>query len=419
MADKSRTWRQWWNKIGPGIITGASDDDPSGILTYLQVGVVMGVRGLWLALLTLPLMSAVQEMCARLGLITGQGLLSLIKRRYNPWLVKVVAVVAVAVIVFNIGADLLAIGVVVERLVGWPRELWIILTSAVIIIFTLKFSYRQLANFLKWLTLSLFFYVAVALSIHLNWSELFLHTIRPQLNFNITEIMLIAAVFGTTISPYLFFWQASEEVEEREESIIKRSLKRFTVTKQGLKNLRQDTILGMSLSNLIMWFIIASAATLASRYNLNSLETFDQAALVLEPLLGQQAYLAFATGIVGTGLLAIPVLAGSVGYILSETFGWQEGMAKPFHQARGFHLAIALAVLLGLFLAVLKFDPIKMLIYTAFAYAMITPPLIWFILRLSSDRVLTKGHVNGWLVKVLGYLALFVSLAIVLFYLYL
>ncbi|MFZ5391291.1 MAG: NRAMP family divalent metal transporter, partial [Patescibacteria group bacterium] len=206
MANNS--WRNWLKKIGPGLITGASDDDPSGILTYLQVGAVMGLRGLWLALLTLPLMSAIQEMCARLGLITGHGLLSLIKKKYKPWLVKLIAFVSIAVITFNIGADLLAIGVVTEHLTGWPREVWIALVAGLIIFFSFRFSYKKLSSVLKWLTLSLFFYVAVALSINLDWHQVIWHTLKPEFNWSTQEMMLIAAVFGTTISPYLFFWQA-------------------------------------------------------------------------------------------------------------------------------------------------------------------------------------------------------------------
>ncbi|MBI5465922.1 MAG: divalent metal cation transporter [Candidatus Kerfeldbacteria bacterium] len=397
-------------KLGPGLITGASDDDPSGILTYLQAGTVMGLKSLWTALFTLPLMYGIQEMCARIGLQTDHGLMRLIKQRYSKYVLYLVALVSTVVITVNIGADLSAMGVVIKDMVGGNRLMWLALFAAVIIFSTIKLSYHKLARVLKWLTLSLFCYVLTVFFIKIDWLEALRATFTISLDWSKENIMLIAAILGTTISPYLFFWQANEEAEERDETISNHHLKRFIVTKHELKMLKEDVFWGMLFSNLVTWFIIVGASRLSSLYGVSEITSFSQAALVLKPLLGPAAYFMFALGIIGTGLLAIPVLAGSVGYIIAEVFGWSEGMSKTFRQAEGFYIAIASATLLGVAINFLNIDPVQLLIYAAVLYTIITPPLIYFILRLANDKKLMGHHANSWASNALGTLTLVVMI---------
>ncbi len=398
-----RSLHVWGRSLGPGLITGASDDDPSGILTYLQAGAVLGFRSLWTVILTLPLMYGVQEMCGRIGYTTRKGLIRLIKERYARPVLYAITFISFLVIVMNIGADILAMGVVLEHLSGLNRLAWLPVLAIVIISSVVFFSYRRFARILKWTALSLLFYVLVALYIQLDWASALKATFTFSFTFSKEWALIVAAILGTTISPYLFFWQANEEIEEGEEQ--DRTGSRGTLPLE-LRHLKYDTLAGMVFSNLATWFIIASASQLRADHGLSVITSFDQAALVLQPLLGNFAYLAFSLGILGTGLLAIPVLAGSVGYGLAETFNWNEGMNKKFGEARGFYLAIAGATLLGMLLTFLGFDPVSLLVYTAVFYTLITPPLIFIILRLGRDKELLGVNVNGRLSNFLGYLAL-------------
>ncbi|HEY4526022.1 MAG TPA: divalent metal cation transporter [Candidatus Paceibacterota bacterium] len=399
--------------FGPGLITGASDDDPSGILTYLQAGVMLGLQTLWTALLTLPLMFGIQEMCGRIGFVTRRGLVALIKSRYSRPTLAFLTFISVAVIIINIGADLLAVGTVIEYLVGGSRMFWLPVIAALILFCTIYLSYRKFARILKWLSFSLVFYIITAFYINLDWKAALLATIKPNWDFSPDFIMLVAAILGTTISPYLFFWQANEEAEEKGLSDNP-----GRATKDELQVIRQDTFWGMAFSNIAAWFIIAGASQLSAQYGITSIVSFEQAALVLTPILGKFAYLVFALGIVGTGLLAIPVLAGSIGYTLSEIFGWREGINKPFHRARGFYLSIAGATVLGMLLTMLGFDPVQLLIYTAVLYALITPILIFFIIRLGNDRKLMGEYKNPWWSNLLAWLTLVFTACATLAYLW-
>jgi NRAMP (natural resistance-associated macrophage protein)-like metal ion transporter len=395
-------------KLGPGVITGASDDDPSGILTYLQAGTVLGLKTVWMSVLTLPLMYGIQEMCARIGLQTDHGLMRLIKQRYSKSILYIVALVSTVVITVNIGADLSAMGTVMGDMVGGNRLSWLVLFAIIIIFSTIKLSYHKLARILKWLTLSLFCYVLTVFFIKIDWLEALRATITISLDWSKESVMLMTAILGATISPYLFFWQANEEAEERDEITNNHPLKRFIVTKHELKMLKEDVFLGMLFSNLVTWFIIVGASRLSSLYGVDEITNFNQAALVLKPLLGPAAYFMFGLGIIGTGLLAIPILAGCVGYIIAEVFGWNEGMSKTFRQAEGFYIAIAAAVIMGVAINFLHLDPVELLIYAAVLYTIVTPPLIYFILRLANDRKLMGHHVNSWASNTLGVLTLVV-----------
>jgi NRAMP (natural resistance-associated macrophage protein)-like metal ion transporter len=403
-------------KAGPGIITGAADDDPSGILTYLQSGVVMGARILWVVLFTLPLMYGVQEMCARIGYVTDRGLTAIIKSRYSKKTLYFIATISFIVITINIGADLLAGAAVLEEFVPVSLAFWLVICAALILFSVIFLSYRKFARVMMWLTLSLLCYVVTVFFIHLDWRAALLSTIAPSFSFTKENIMLLAALLGTTISPYLFFWQANEEVEERDESMKERGLKRFLVTKNELKTLREDVFSGMFYSNIVMWFMIAGASVLALQ-GVSHINTFHEAAQVLRPFLGNAAYIIFSVGILGTGFLAIPVLAGSIGYIMAEVFGWSEGMDKKFHEAPGFYLSIALATAGGLIINLFHVDPIQLLIYTAVLYTLITPPILYFILKIGNDKEIMKSRVNSRMSNFLGGCALVVMTGTAIAYL--
>jgi len=406
----------FFRNLGPGISTGASDDDPSGILTYLQAGAVMKYGALWVALITLPLMYAVQEMCGRIGFVTGKGLSAIIKKRYPKVVLFIIASLCIIAITINIGADLLAVGVSLEGLSGISRMLWIPIVSVVIVFSTVFLSYRRFSQVLKWLAFSLLFYVASVFFMKVDWSAALIATILPTFDFSAKAIMLLTAVLGTTISPYLFFWQTNEEAEERESIASDHPLRKFIVTKKELGGIRADTFVGMAFSNIVMWFIILGASRLSQLYGVGEITSFDQAASVLRPILGNFAYLIFTLGIIGTGLLAIPVLAGSVGYVVAEVFKWKEGINRKLSEARGFYIAIAAATFGGVVIASVGIDPIALLIYTAVFYAIITPPLIFMIIRMGNDRKLMGNRTNSPLSNILGVAALALTTAAVAAY---
>jgi len=372
---------------------------------------------LWTALLTLPLMYGVQEMCGRIGFVTKKGLITLIKEYFSKGILYPIAFISVVVITINLGADLLAIGVVLEKMFDVGRIFWIIATAIIILFFTVFLSYKRFSKVLKWLTLSLFFYVAAVFYMKLDVKGSLLATFVPHFSWDKESILLLTAIFGTTVSPYLFFWQTNEEAEDREEQARRRSLEKISVTKNELKILKKDTLFGMLFSNVVMWFIMAGATQLATTYGLKVITNFDDASLVLQPLLGDMAYLFFSLGIIGTGFLAIPILAGCVGYIFSEIFNWKEGMNKTFTQAKGFYVAIGAATLVGVLLSALNLDPVQLLIYTAVFYTLITPFLILLILRIGNDKKIMNHHVNSRGSNILGIGGLVVSSIITILYL--
>ncbi len=409
--------KKFGQKVGPGVITGASDDDPSGILTYLQSGFAFGFRTLWLALVNLPFMISIQEMSARLGYATDQGLARLIRNHFRPWVLYAVSTASIVVITINIGADLLAVGSVLNELFGVGTIFWLPVVAALILFFTVVLSYPRFAAVLKWLTLSLLFYVAVVFFVHIDWLSALRSTIVPDIVWNKDFVVLFAAFFGTTVSPYLFFWQASEEAEERDEIMRERKLKKFLVTKNELKHMRRDTVLGMIFSETVTWFIVVASAGLFFMHGPETIMNFAQASAVLRPLLGSFAFVAFAIGIIGTGLLAIPVLAGSVGYILAECFRWTEGMNKTWREAKSFYTVIIAATVVGLGMDLLGFDPIKLLIITAVLYTVITPPLIWVIVKLANKRSILRDKVNTPWANFWGYATFLFSVFVAVAYL--
>jgi NRAMP (natural resistance-associated macrophage protein)-like metal ion transporter len=370
----------YFRRLGPGLVTGASDDDPSGIGTYSQAGAAFGFGLLWTTWITLPLAAAVQEMAARLGLVTGHGLAALIKKRFPRWvLLGSVALVAVAN-GFNIGADLGSMAGSVRLLVPVPQALLLMAMTGLMVGLEVFIPYERYAKVLRWLTLSLAAYVAVLFVIDVNWGTVLRLTLEPKLSFTRTEIAMLIAILGTTISPYLFFWQASEEVEERHRD------KHHAVDKEHLTLMRADVLAGMASAVLVMFAIMVASAATLGRKGVTTVQTAQQAAEALRPIAGRLASLLFTLGIVGTGALAVPVLAGSTAYALSEAFGWKEGLGRKFSGARKFYLVIAFAMLVGLVFNFVGIDPIRALYFAAVLNGVAAPPMILLMLILSNHR---------------------------------
>ena len=370
----------YFRRLGPGLVTGASDDDPSGIGTYSQAGAAFGFGLLWTAWITLPLAAAVQETAGRLGLVTGQGLAALIKERFPRWvLFGAVTLVAVAN-GFNIGADLGSMAASVRLLVPVPQALLLVAMAGLMVGLEILLPYERYAKVLRWLTLSLAAYVAVLFVIDVNWGSVLRQTLIPRISWTRPEIAMLIAILGTTISPYLFFWQASEEVEERHLE------KKHAVDREHLSLMRADVLAGMASAVLVMFAIMVASAATLGRHGVTTVQTAQQAAEALRPIAGRLASLLFTLGIVGTGLLAVPVLAGSTAYALSEAFGWREGLGRKFRRARKFYLVMAVAMLVGLALNFGGIDPIRALYFAAILNGVAAPPLILLMLILSNHQ---------------------------------
>jgi NRAMP (natural resistance-associated macrophage protein)-like metal ion transporter len=399
--------------LGPGLITGASDDDPSGIATYSQAGAQFGFGMLWLALFQLPLMIAIQEMCARIGLVTGGGLTNIMKHRYSKSTVYPIIGLLLIANTINIGADIGAMSASITLVLPQiPIVAITILFSAFIVCMEIFISYRKYITMLKYLTLSLLAYVVTAFIVGGNWKDIVVSSIVPHFEFTSEFVMLFVAIFGTTISPYLFFWQTSQEAEE---DVAKNKISEIgkgmpKILKKEIKTMRKDVAIGMGLSQVIMWFIILTTAGTLHVHGLTDIATADDAAKSLEPLVktfphaGEIAKTIFALGIIGTGLLAIPVLAGSSAYALSEEFGWKEGLGKKFKQAKGFYLIIIASTVVGLWINFTDVDPIKALIYAAVINGIIAVPLLVFIMKIGSDRKILDGITNGKISNSMGWI---------------
>ena len=378
----------YFRRLGPGLVTGASDDDPSGIGTYSQAGAAFGFGLLWTAWVTLPLAAAVQETAGRLGLVTGHGLATLIKKRFPRWvLFGAVALVAVAN-GFNIGADLGSMAASVRLLVPIPQALLLVAMAGLMVGLEILLPYERYAKVLRWLTLSLVAYVAVLFVIDVNWGSVLRQTLVPRISWTRPAIAALIAILGTTISPYLFFWQASEEVEERQLE------KKHAVDREHLSLMRADVLAGMASAVLVMFAIMVASAATLGRKGVTTVQTAQQAAEALRPIAGRMASLLFTLGIVGTGMLAVPVLAGSTAYVLSEAFGWREGLGRKFSGARKFYLVVAVAMLVGLAMNFVGIDSIRALYYAASLNGVAAPPLILLMLILSNDEP-TCGRWTG------------------------
>lgn len=403
MKIKSKLQR-FWKILGPGLITGASDDDPSGIATYSQAGAGYGLSTLWTAVIAFPLMAALQQMCARIGLVTTHGLTGTLKRYYPRSALYVMLLFSFPAIVMNIGADIASMGAVGNLLFpAIDSTYFSVMFTTILLILIIYLPYHRIAAILKYLCLVLLVYLVVPFLYKQDWLQILKSTVIPTLQFDKKYIGILVGILGTTISPYLFFWQASMEVEEMQHK--KRHL---MVNKKIIHDMQQDVDFGMGFSGLVMFFIILTTGTVLYNSGIHQIDTVEQAALALKPLAGNFAYLLFSIGVIGTGLLAIPVLSGSLSYIITETFGWQQGLDKKFHEAKAFYIVIAISLLLGLSLNYVGISPIKALIYTAILYGLTAPVLIAIILHICNNKKVMGEFTNSKTLNIMGIAALII-----------
>jgi len=387
--------------IGPGIITGAADDDPSGIATYSVAGALLGTSLLWTALLTWPLMAAVQMMCARIGMVTGQGLAANFKLRFPRWLLIAFVVALLAANTINIAADLAGMADAAAMLSGINSR-WFVVAFAVLISWaTVQLQYRLIANVLKWLVMVLFAYPITAFVVGANWSQVLHNTFIPSMPRSQVEWETIVAILGTTISPYLFFWQASEEVEEEKADGQVTLAQRKGATQEALNLRGLDVGVGAFFSNIVMFFIILTTAVTLNKHGILNIETSSQAAQALKPFAGKFAASLFTLGIVGVGFLAIPTLAGSAAYAFAETLGWRQGLNRKLKQARSFYAIILFSTAAGVALDFIGINPVKALYWSAVLNGLLAPFLLVAILLIASNRKLMQGQPSsrlGWIV---------------------
>jgi len=398
--------KDYWHTLGPGLTTGASDDDPSGIATYSQTGAQFGFQLLWMAAFTFPLMSVVQEMCARIGLVTGRGLAGNIRLMFSRRVLNACSILLFAANAFNIGADLGAMAQGMQLVFPrWSFALLVIGFTIMMLGLQIFTPYERYARYLKWLALVLFAYVLSATLAHLHWGTVLRHAVVPSVTFTKTQILLICAILGTTISPYLFFWQTSQEIEDQIAQGKTTIPMRQGATKQEVRSMRIDVWSGMALSNIVMFFIVAACGAVLFSKGITNINSASQAAEALRPFAGNATYFLFAVGIVGTGMLAIPVLAGSSSYALAESLHKQGSLSKKLKQAYTFYGVIIISMLVGLGMNFVGINPIRALIYSAVANGIVAPVVLVLILLISSNKKIMGEWVNsrwsngiGWFV---------------------
>ena len=411
---KENKYLRFWKILGPGLITGSSDDDPSGIATYSQAGAAYGLSTLWTALITFPLMASIQEMCARIGLVTSHGLAGTLKANYSKPVLYLMLLFSFPAIVMNIGADIAGMGAVGNMLFTSIPAIWFSVVFTILLLgLIIYLPYLKIAAILKYLCIALLVYLIVPFLFKQNWVAVLKSTFIPSIKFNKDFIGILVAILGTTISPYLFFWQATMEVEDQ-----KNRKRKLIVNKRVIHEMKQDVDFGMLFSNLVMFFIILTTGTVLFNGGIHKIDTVEQAAQALKPLAGNLAYLLFALGVIGTGFLAIPVLSGSLSYIVTETFGWKQGLDKKFHQAKAFYLIITLSLILGLSMNYIGISPIKALIYSAILYGLTAPVLIAIILHISNNKKIMGKYTNTRSANIFGFAALLLMTvaAVVLIY---
>ena len=404
------------SSLGPGIITGAADDDPSGIATYSQTGAQFGYGQLWTALFLLPLMIAVQEASARIGAVKGKGIAAVVKEHFGkPVLFLVVSLILIANII-NLGVDLGAMAAAANLLVPIPFALLTVMFTAVILFLEIYVNYRPYARILKWLSLSLLAYPLTLFVVHQPWGEIIRATFLPHLEFNLPFLFIITGVVGTTISPYMFFWQASEETEEAREEHLINDDGTVSMNHRFMRRLRLDNLIGMVASQIATWSIIVTTATVLHGNGIFDIHSAAEAAAALEPLVssfgnaGLIAKFIFAAGVIGLGLLAVPVLAGSAAYALSEALGWKYGLDKKLKDAPGFYAIIIIATLIGLSLNFLGVNPIKALIYTAVMNGIVCVPLLFIIGKIAGSQKIMGNYASGPVSKIFVWLTFGVTL---------
>jgi Mn2+/Fe2+ NRAMP family transporter len=393
-------------RVGPGLITGVADDDPSGIATYSQAGAQFGLNMLWTMPLALPLMAAIQYMCASIGRVTGKGLAANIKDAFPPVVIKAVVSLLLIANTLNIAADVAAMGEVAELVVGVDRHLMTAFFVLGTLLLQIFIPYHRYVRFLKWLTLCLLSYAAVLFTVHVPWGQVFLRTISPHFTPNAAAAAVVVGVFGTTISPYLFFWQASEEVEEMQAGQGTAPLVRDPrAAGAELRRIRWDTWSGMFYSNVTAYFIVLATAVTLHTAGVTDIDTAAQAASALRPLAGNFAFILFALGILGVGLIGVPVLAGSGAYALSEAMGWKSGLERKATDARGFYGIIAISVLAGLGIQYLPISPMKALFWSAVINGVVAVPLMTVIILLVSKKSVMGAFTASRSFIILGWVA--------------
>jgi NRAMP (natural resistance-associated macrophage protein)-like metal ion transporter len=391
--------------LGPGLITGASDDDPSGIATYSQVGAQFGFALCWVMLFSAPLMAAIQEISARIGLVTGNGIAGNIRACYSPWLLRPLVALLLVANIINLGADLGAMGAALRLMLGGPARLYVVGFAVFCAVLEIFARYERYVAILKWTTLSLFAYVATALAVQVPWGQVAWASLVPHFSLGHDYIVALVAVLGTTISPYCFFWQASQEAEDERIKPGPSSL--IAAPEQAsaeIHRMRLDTYFGMGFSNLISWFIIVTTAATLHAHGITNIATSEQAALALRPIAGPWTFFVFAAGIIGTGMLAVPVLAGSAAYAFGEALGWRVGLGRLPRQAKAFYGTIAFATLIGIFINFIHLDPIKALFWSAVINGVVAVPLmVTMMIMAMQPRVMRQFTlprplwVMGWL----------------------
>ncbi len=394
-----------FRNVGPGFITGAADDDPSGIATYAQTGAFFGYGQLWLVWFTCPFMIVIQQMCSRIGMVTGKGLARVILEHYSRRVLYIMVSLLVIANTINIGANLGAMASSAQMLLGLPFLFWLVLITGSIIALEVFVPYRTYSRILKYLALTLFSYILAALVVRLDWGVVFHSMLLPHVEFSEVYLLNIVAVLGTTISPYLFFWQASEEVEEEvmNGQIPDMGIGKPCVTRRGVAEMNWDTVVGMFFSQIIMFFIIVTTAATLYAGKINTIQTASEAAEALRPLAGDLAYLLFAVGIIGTGLLAVPVLAGASAYAVAETAGLKEGLGKKLGRAPGFYAVIVASTLIGMSLHWLGINPITALYYAAALNGLAAPPLMALVIMIANRKDVMGRFVNSRASNILGW----------------
>jgi NRAMP (natural resistance-associated macrophage protein)-like metal ion transporter len=399
-SNKRGRVRQFFSLLGPGLITGAADDDPSGIATYSIAGAQMGTAMLWTALITWPFMACVQFMCARIGMVTGRGLGDALRRKGPRWLLFGGALGLLAANTFNVGSDLSGMADAAEMLTGINSHIYVVIFGVGIAVATVQFRYHQIAMIMKWLAAVLFAYIITAFIAGPDWGHVLRDTFVPSWPKDHAAWENLVAILGTTISPYLFFWQASQEVEEEKAMGRRLLVQREGATKKEIVNRKLDVGIGTFFSNLVMYFIILTTALVLHRHGIENIDTSKQAAEALRPLAGTLAYLLYTIGIIGVGFLAIPTLAGSAAYAFAETFSWKEGLDEPFRGARPFYAVLIFSMVLGIAMDFLDVNPVKALFWTAVINGVLAPFLLVGVLIAASDRKLMQGQASSWLSRI-------------------
>ena len=405
-TDKTKK-KNWWQMLGPGLITGASDNDPSGIATYSQAGAQFGFGLLWTMLFSYPLMSSIQDISAEIGRVTGYGIAGNLRRYYPQWLTYGITGLMVIANTINLGADIGAMGSALKLLNGGSALLYASMFAIISLVLEITVPYRKYASILKWLTLVLFAYVATVLVIHVPWGDALRATVIPSLSLQSDYITTLVAILGTTISPYLFFWQASQEVEETEITPSDQPLKKTPEqAPEQLKRIRFDTYIGMGFSNIIAFFIILTSAVTLHTQGKVDIQTASEAAEALRPIAGNLAFFLFSVGIIGTGLLAVPVLAGSAAYGMGEALKWPTGLERKPLEAKGFYVILAISTLIGLGMNFFtSIDPVKALFWSAVINGVVAPPVMLVMMLMSTNpKVMGEFTISKYL-KIGGWLA--------------